>query len=54
MGVSYKSKKTTEVGDFEDIFFPYICQMAMALSERLFTQAGSVFASTFKKFFKSQ
>lgn len=46
-GNKVNNKKTTEVGDFEDIFFPYICQMAMVLSERLFTQAGSVFASTF-------
>lgn len=53
MGISYKPKKTTEVGDFEDFFPPHMSN-DHGVVWKAFTQAESVFASTFKKFFKSQ
>lgn len=52
MGRSYKSKETTEVGDFEDFFPPHMSN-GNGFVWKAFTQAENVFASTFKKFFKS-
>lgn len=52
MGRSYKPKKTTEVGDFEGFFPPHMSN-GSGFVWKAFTQAENVFASTFKKFFKS-